>query len=581
VEDQIRKCRTFAESKGWFVLEEYVRSDQEISGASLAGRPALGFLLAAAKRHSRPFDRILIDDTSRLSRNLADAHKMVATLRFNGVGVTFVSQNIDTLDKASCQLVTLNGMMDEQYLVGLADKVHRGQEGRVLRGLNPGGKLYGYNNVPILNPNRPGKYGQPAVDGVDQEINPGQAEVVVRIFGMYASGMGLALISKTLNAEGIPAPQPPRTRELQAWCPSSIREMLRNELYRGVRVWNRTAKTRNPETGRKVSKARPKEDWQRVPVPKLRIVSEELWTAVQSRIAQLHTKHVAARLGGMNRTAGGRSYLFSGLLVCGICKSRLVIISGQGKRGYVRYGCPSHRYRGVCNNAVTIRQDRLEEQLLAEIEQRISNPTMIEHILVRFQAELQKRLAVLQRQNVGLDSLRHDRSILKAKTQRLVEAITATGHSPALLSSLSDSERQMAELDHRIETFKPINIQTTLEEIRKFVSSNTLNLRDFLHQDASRAKAALSRHIGQLTLNPKQTPSGSIYEVSGGVNLLNQDVMQVVARDGIEPPTVRKGKWTSVKLDLSNRTGSRMRPRKSPTTVRMRLLAQPVAWQFI
>jgi site-specific DNA recombinase len=199
VEDQIRKCRTFAESKGWFVLEEYVRSDQEISGASLAGRPALGFLLAAAKRHSRPFDRILIDDTSRLSRNLADAHKMVATLRFNGVGVTFVSQNIDTLDKASCQLVTLNGMMDEQYLVGLADKVHRGQEGRVLRGLNPGGKLYGYNNVPILNPNRPGKYGQPAVDGVDQEINPGQAEVVVRIFGMYASGMGLALISKTVE----------------------------------------------------------------------------------------------------------------------------------------------------------------------------------------------------------------------------------------------------------------------------------------------------------------------------------------------------------------------------------------------
>jgi len=66
---------------------------------------------------------------------------MVATLRFNGVGVTFVSQNIDTLDKASCQLVTLYGMMDEQYLVGLADKVHRGQEGRVLRGLNPGGKL--------------------------------------------------------------------------------------------------------------------------------------------------------------------------------------------------------------------------------------------------------------------------------------------------------------------------------------------------------------------------------------------------------------------------------------------------------
>jgi hypothetical protein len=118
-----------------------------------------------------------------------------------------------------------------------------------------------------------------------------------------------------------------------------------------------------------------------------------------------------------------------------------------------------------------------------------------------------------------------------------VEAVAAAGHSPALRSSLGDMEHQIADLDRRIETFKPINVATTLEEIRDFVSRNILNLRDLLHQDESRAKAALSRHIGQLTLTPRQTPTGSIYEVSGRVNLLNQDVMQVVARDGIDPPT--------------------------------------------
>ena len=130
---------------------------------------------------------------------------MVETLKFHGVGVTFVSQGIDTLDKTARQLVTLNGMMDEQFLVGVADKVHRGQEGRVLKGLNPGGKLYGYTNVPILSSTRPGKYGRPAVDGVDQEINAEQASVVVRIFQMYASHKGLAMISKFLNAERVPS----------------------------------------------------------------------------------------------------------------------------------------------------------------------------------------------------------------------------------------------------------------------------------------------------------------------------------------------------------------------------------------
>jgi site-specific DNA recombinase len=210
--------------------------------------------------------------------------------------------------------------------------------------------------------------------------------------------------------------------------------MLRDELYRRVRVWNRTIKTRNPETGRKGSKDRPKAEWERVDVPKLRIVSEELWNAVHAQIVHVHEKLVGARLGGMNRTAESRSYLFSGLLVCGECRSRLVIISGRGKRGYVRYGCPSHRYRGVCDNAVTIRQDRLEEQLLTALEQRLGNPQIIEYALARFQEELQRRLKELQRQATGLEDLRHERHQLQDKVEWVTGAIADHGHSQALLS---------------------------------------------------------------------------------------------------------------------------------------------------
>jgi len=61
-------------------------------------------------------------------------------------------------------------------------------------------------------------------------------------------------------------------------------------------------------------------------------------------------------------------YLFSGLLVCGVRGYKLVIVSGDGKRGYKKYGCPSNRCRGTCSNDVCIRQDRLEDQLLSYIE---------------------------------------------------------------------------------------------------------------------------------------------------------------------------------------------------------------------
>ena len=116
IEDQNRKCRTLADLRGWVVLDEYVRSDEEITGATLAARPALRSLIENAKRRPQPFDRVLIDDTSRLARNVADALNMTAILKFHGVGVTFVSQNIDKLEKTARQLVTINGMMDEQFL---------------------------------------------------------------------------------------------------------------------------------------------------------------------------------------------------------------------------------------------------------------------------------------------------------------------------------------------------------------------------------------------------------------------------------------------------------------------------------
>ena len=86
-------------------------------------------------------------------------------------------------------------------------------------------------------------------------------------------------------------------------------------------------------------------------VPEWRIVSEELWEAAHARMAAKSRKFSAACLGGLNWTERSRSYLFSGLLICGKFGARLVRTSGSGKRASVRYGCPSHRYRGVCSNS--------------------------------------------------------------------------------------------------------------------------------------------------------------------------------------------------------------------------------------
>src|ERR1700679_220812 len=227
IEDQLRRCREYAAQQGWIVVEEFVRGDEARSAATLAGREALQSLLTASKLHPPPFDCLVVDDTSRLARYLPDVLSMNDRLQYNGVFIYAVAQRLDCREKTSRPLLTLHGMMDEQFLVSLGEKVHRGQEGRALKGMHPGGKVFGYRNIPIEDPTRTGKYGRAAVCGVKLELDEAEAPIVERVFTMYANGNSLATIAKILNAEGVQAPQPPRTRQMSAWCPSSIREILR------------------------------------------------------------------------------------------------------------------------------------------------------------------------------------------------------------------------------------------------------------------------------------------------------------------------------------------------------------------
>ena len=77
IEDQIRKCREYASRQGWTVLEGHIYADHAVTG-TIAERTGLQRLVAAAEQKARSFDAILIDDTSRLTRKLADALNLSA-----------------------------------------------------------------------------------------------------------------------------------------------------------------------------------------------------------------------------------------------------------------------------------------------------------------------------------------------------------------------------------------------------------------------------------------------------------------------------------------------------------------------
>lgn len=113
IQDQLRKCREYCQQQGWEFLAEHVYADEALSGAG-ADRPEFIRLHEAAARKPRPFDVLLVDDTSRISRNLGETARTYERLNFLGVRVVAVSQGIDSQSDQPDVLLTGHGLVDSR-----------------------------------------------------------------------------------------------------------------------------------------------------------------------------------------------------------------------------------------------------------------------------------------------------------------------------------------------------------------------------------------------------------------------------------------------------------------------------------
>ncbi len=109
-----------------------------------------------------------------------------------------------------------------------------------------------------------------------------------------------------------------------------------------------------------------------------------------------------------------------------------------------------------------------------------------------------------------------------------------------LLTKLKVVEVERKAVEAQIAAFRPPNLKVTDQQIRQHLTKALLSLRTMLEgDDVLAARAALQKHIPQLVLTPVEREGKPVYKVSGQMNLAGEEkcVMQVVARDGLEPPT--------------------------------------------
>ena len=434
IEDQTRLCKERIAKEGWTLVQVY--RDSAMSGATTL-RPGYQAMLEGAREAG--FDIVVAEALDRLSRDQEDVAALFKRLQFAGIKlVTLGEGEIGALH------IGLKGTMNALFLKDLADKVRRGLRGRIEDGKSGGGNSYGYDVVRTLDAR-----GEP-VRG-ERKINPTEAAIVREIFERYAAGASPRKIAMDLNARRVTAPRG------GAWSQSTLNGnrkrgagLLNNEMYIGRLIWNRLRYVKDPETGRRRSRANAGEAVIATEAPGLAIVSQELWDVVKARQAGLENQ-------GAKKTGEGAGvasdhapapfwskqrprYLFSGLMCCGVCGG------GFSKISAAHFGCSTARNKGesVCANRLTIRRDVLEATVMDGLRHRLMDPALFKVFALEFTAEWNRLQAGA---GASLAALRAEHDRVVRQIERLVDALADGAPAERIKQKLRDLERRRLDIE--------------------------------------------------------------------------------------------------------------------------------------
>jgi site-specific DNA recombinase len=503
IEDQKRVCRDYAKRENLTIVRIF--SDEGESGSN-AERPGYLEMLAAARNDE--FNVIVCEDVSRLWRDEVEQPRCVAELRFYDKHIIGINDGIDTRREGYEFLLAVKGAQNAGYRKDIGRRTHRGLAGKALNGEHTGGKAYGYRSTYTQGIDK--RTGRPAMLPTGREIDPDQAKWVRFIFEQYAQGHAPRTIARELNARKVASPGSTwkrKKRRCGGWMGSAVSNMLRNPLYSGEQVWNRSRWADIPDTvrkakgykGKKQRKERPQAEWIVTEDPKLRTVDPRTWHAVKARLADLAAKNkvIQAAKGLKAHYSPRPKYLFSGLLKCGLCGANFVMLS------YYQFGCPSAR-DGACANRLRVPRKLAEQELLKAVKQRLFTPARLEAFRLhtaRLLAE-HKRAARPDLKAAGAQFAQ-----VEQKIGRLVRAIEDGAYTPALKAKLAEAEAERERLQAMLNTDT-----AALDKVAEFLPRAVDRYREMVDnletvavRDVPRARVQLRQLLGEVPLTPSAT----------------------------------------------------------------------------
>ncbi len=309
---------------------------------------------------SRAVNCVIVKDLSRFGRNYIDSGQYLEKV-FPLLGVRFISVN-DRLDSyrdpttMNNIIVPFRNIINDEYCRDISNKVRSSLDTRRRQGKFIGSfSAYGYKKDPA--------------DHNHLIIDDEAAEVVRDIYLQFIGGASVKGIAKNLNAAGILNPTAYKqskgmdyrhpTGSDGLWADSSVRRILRNEVYTGNLV---QGKNRVISYKVQVCAAVNPEDWITVENTHEAIVTNEIFDKAQSLFYRDTRAAPDAR----------EVYLLSGFVKCADCgraMNRKTVKQPYGTYNY--YICSTYKKGGACTKH-TIRGDKIETAVLETIRAQIA-----------------------------------------------------------------------------------------------------------------------------------------------------------------------------------------------------------------
>ena len=404
---------------------------------------------------------VIVKDLSRFGRNYLDVGEYLE-IKYPTLGVRFIAiqENVDTLKNTGTEMMPFNNIFNEWYAAQTSKKIRAVWKSKADKGERIAAAIpYGY----IKSQDDPKQW------IIDEE----SAKVVRYIFELTLEGLGPMKIARRLEDEQILSPtayylengrkssNDISARGKYAWGTSSIRHILENRQYTGCTVNFKTSLV-----SYKVHKTvyNPEEEWQIIPNTQEAIVDEDTFNRVQE-----------LRDSRRRNTATGRESLFSGLLYCADCKSKLYFCAAKSiKPEQEFHRCSAYKEnRGTCSIHF-IREVVLREAILELVKRVALFIQQYEAVFLYMYAKKHNITKEVNSRNMKATIERNKRRI--KELDKLIERI----YEDNVLGKIPDARFSKMMASYEAEQNQLVTETAKAEESLKTMEQDKVDLRAFL-----------------------------------------------------------------------------------------------------